>query len=184
MTDALRPRRAAIAAWALIAVAAVSGCRSAGEAVPDTITIGGQGVGARLGPVGGSAMIGAVTFTQRDGHVAVLANLGNASPGREYRVVVHATGNCTSPNGFSAGPPWTPPGVTPDPRRVLVTTNTEGTGLVSARLPGWRVEGPDGIRGRSVVIHEGAIGSLEAEPGVRNNRMACGVIGQMKGITL
>ncbi len=34
--------------------------------------------------------------------------------------------------------------------------------------------------GKSVVVHDGATGSLEAQPGVRNNRVACGVIGTVK----
>ena len=183
MTRFLRRRRGALATWALIGVAVLSGCRSSGDPVPESITFGGAGIGARLSPVWGSAVTGTVTFVQREGHVAVLANLGNAADGREYRVVIHATGNCSSPNAFSAGPPWTPPGVAPDQRQIVIGTNSSGTAEVSARLPGWRVEGPDGIRGRSVVVHEGAVGSLEAQPGVRNNRVACGVVGQMKGIT-
>ena len=41
---------------------------------------------------------------------------------------------------------------------------------------GIRIDGADGIRGKSVVVHRGATGSLDAEPGVPNNRVACGVI--------
>jgi Cu-Zn family superoxide dismutase len=184
VTRTLSPGRAALAAWVLIAVAAVAGCRSAGEDVPDKVTIGGGGIGARLTSLGGSAMGATVTFQQRDGFVAMLAGLRNAAPGRSFRVVIHANGNCSSPNGFSAGPPWAPPGKADDLRHVVISTNSEGTGSVSARLPGWRLEGPDGLVGRSVVIHDGATGSLEAEPGVRNNRAACGVIGPMRGVTL
>jgi superoxide dismutase, Cu-Zn family len=185
VTRSPRSHRPAIAVGAfLVAVAAMlAGCRSAGDPVPEKITFGNQGIGARLGPVGGSAMTAVVTFAQRDGFVAVLANLGNGAPSREYRVVIHETGNCSSPNGFSAGPPWTPPGVSPDQRHLTIGVNSKGTASGTGRLPGWRVEGPDGLIGRSVVIHEGAVGSLEAAPGVRNNRTACGVIGPMQGIS-
>ncbi len=185
MTRPLRPRRSAMAFGALLVAvaAALAGCRSAGDPVPERVTFGNQGVGARLGPSGGSAMTAVVTFAQRDGFVAVLANLGNGAPGREYRVVVHATGNCSSPNAFSAGPPWIPPGVAPDPRHLVIAVNSKGTASGTGRLQGWRVDGPDGLAGRSVVIHEGAEGSLDAVPGARNNRMACGVIGPMQGIS-
>jgi Cu/Zn superoxide dismutase len=44
------------------------------------------------------------------------------------------------------------------------------------RLPGLKIDGTDGIRGKSVVVHLGATGSLDAQPGVPNNRVACGVI--------
>jgi Cu/Zn superoxide dismutase len=50
------------------------------------------------------------------------------------------------------------------------------------RLPGYRIEGPDGIMGRSVVVHAGAQGSLEAQPGVPNDRIACGVIGPLRSL--
>ena len=56
-----------------------------------------------------------------------------------------------------------------------MTTDNE-YGNATARLPGIRIDGPDGIRGKSVVVHRGATGSLDAQPGVPNNRVACGVI--------
>ncbi len=138
------------------------------------------GIGARLRPTGGSAMIGGVTFSQVDGGVSIAINLGGGTPGA-WRVVIHANGICTSPNGFSAGPPLLLPG-TSTPAAVAVSTDAGGIGLTSTRLPGLTLDGPDGILGKSVVVHAGAVGSLEASPGVPNNRVACGVIEPMRSV--
>lgn len=125
-------------------------------------------------------MRGSVSFRQFDGGVAMSANLAGGTPGR-WRVVIHANGNCTSPNGFSAGPPLLLPG-TSAPAMVQMSTNTDGEGFTAIRLPGLVLEGAAGIVGMSVVVHAGALGSLEAVPGVPNNRVACGVIERVRSL--
>ncbi len=65
---------------------------------------------------------------------------------------------------------------TSDPAMVWMSTNTDGVGTITTRLSGVALDGPAGINGKSVVIHMG-FGSLEAQPGVPNDRVACGVIG-------
>src|SRR5262249_37810304 len=105
-------------------------------------------------------------------------NFQGRGPGG-YRIAIHANGNCRSYNGFSAGPPWAPPGVelvTP-----VVYKNDE-TAWVVARFPGYKLEGDGGAGGRSVVIQRGSNGSLEAEPNVPNNRVGCGVIDKPQSI--
>ena len=132
------------------------------------------GFGARLRPIAGSAITGLVTFQPYDGGVTVAVSVGPGIPGAA-RVVVHTMGLCTSPNGFSAGPPWIPPGATESPTIRIVTTDNE-YGNATVRLPGIRIDGADGVAGKSVVVHRGATGSLDAQPDVPNNRVACGVI--------
>jgi Cu/Zn superoxide dismutase len=132
------------------------------------------GVIAQLQPTAGSSIHGVVTFQPYDGGVdaAVGVWAGNAGP---MRIVIHSTGICTSPNGFSAGPPWIPPGAKEPPTLWIANTDSQ-YGMASKRLPGVRIDGPDGIRGKSVVVHLGSSSSLDAQPGVPNNRAACGVI--------
>jgi Cu-Zn family superoxide dismutase len=132
-------------------------------------------LGAKLVPTGGSAMGGGVAFGEVDGGLMIAANVTNGTPGA-WRVAIHANGNCSSANGFSAGPPVLLPGSSL-PAVVGLTLNENGIGGISTRLPGLRLDGPNGIVGKSVVVHAGAIGSLEAVPGVPNSRAACGVIG-------
>ena len=131
------------------------------------------GLAAQLRPVSDSAIKGFASFRAYDGGVTVSVDV-YGYPGT-IRVVIHSTGICTSPNGFSAGPPWIPPGATEPPMiRIAVSDNLYGN--ATARLPGIKMDGPDGIRGKSVVVHRGNTGSLDAQPNVPNDRVACGVI--------
>ena len=133
--------------------------------------------GAQITPTGGSAIKGRVAFAQVDSGVVMLVNLGGGGQG-SWRIVIHATGICTSPNGFSAGPPVMLPGTTTPAMASVIVNSDKSIGQLSMRLPGLALNGPNGIVGKSVVVHS-AEGSLEAEPGVPNNRVACGVIEPM-----
>jgi Cu/Zn superoxide dismutase len=166
-----RSRGARSIALAAVAAAFLASCASdeaAKKPPPD------PGVGAQLRPTSGSSIRGLVTFQPYDGGVTAAASFYTGITGN-WRAVIHATGICTSPNGFSAGPPWIPPGATEPPTIRMVTTDND-YGSATIRMPGLKIDGPDGIRGKSVVIHFGATGSLDAQPGVPNNRAACGVI--------
>jgi Cu/Zn superoxide dismutase len=173
----------AVCALAVAASAAVlGGCQTTSD---DRIalTTTGTGLAARLQPLGGSAANGAVGFKQLDNGVSLNLSIHGVRVGR-YRVVIHTDGNCSSPNGFSAGPPYSPPGVSP-PLETQVkpfVMNDGASADVSARLTGVSLNGPNAIAGRSVVVHEGAEGPLDALPGVRNGRVACGVIGPVRAL--
>lgn len=130
---------------------------------------------ARFRAIGGSSLTGATILSAYDGGVRMQVNFNGGAPG-QYRVMIHATGNCSSPNGFSAGPPWAPTGVPLREEGFPILKNDDSASFV-VRLPGYRIDGPDGVIGRSVVVHDGAFGSLAAQPGVPNKRIACGVIG-------
>lgn len=124
-----------------------------------------------------SAVTGAIrVFDYRDG-VQVQLAVSNLIPG-SYRLALHERGNCSSPNLFSAGPAWAPPG-SAKPAADLFPGFTAGEeGQVSGYvvyLKGVSTSGPTSIKGRSFVIHYGdRVG--EAFPGQPNNRMACGVL--------
>jgi Cu-Zn family superoxide dismutase len=176
---ALHHRRIVVAA--IVASAVLAGCQAANEVfrfdpLPTPESYAYQ---ANFERRNGSVVGGAVRVGARDDGVAVSIYAAALRPGT-YRLVFHATGNCSSPNAFSAGPPWAPPGMTPV--EITVTPSTDGTANVSVRLKGYKLEGPDGLVGKSAVLHE-ATGTLDAQPNVPNNRLACGVIGQMRTFT-
>jgi Cu-Zn family superoxide dismutase len=129
---------------------------------------------AKFRPLG-STLTGAAILAAYDGGVRMQVNFNGEAPG-EYRVMIHANGNCSSPNGFSAGAPWAPAGVPLKEEGYPIHKNDDSASFV-VRLAGYRIDGPEGVLGRSVVVHSGAVGSLAAAPGVPNNRIACGVIG-------
>ena len=131
---------------------------------------------ARFVPIGGMSMTGAAVLHQYDGGVQMKVNFNGPGPGT-YRVMIHANGNCTSPNGFSAGAPWAPPGVPLAEEGFPFIKNDDSASSVM-RLAGYSLTGRDGVVGRSVVVHASARGTIVAQPGVPNDRIGCGVIGK------
>jgi Cu/Zn superoxide dismutase len=165
-------RIASIAAIAIASLAACSSSRSDPEAL--RARVGGLVANLRSPS---SAVTGSVrVFDARDG-VQVQLAVNNLYPG-QYRIAFHETPNCRSPNLFSAGPPWAPPGAAKPAGDLMpgFLANNEGSesGYV-AYVPGVHVDREPSLRGRSVVIHWGT--SVNAAfPGQPNNRMACGVL--------
>jgi len=158
----------------VIALASLTSCSSASRE-SQAPRIGAGGLVAQLRSPN-SAVTGSVrVYEYRDG-VQVQLYVNNLYPG-QYRIALHETPNCRSPNLFSAGPPWAPPGSTKPAGDFLpgFLANAEGsqTGYV-AYVPGLYTERPPSLRSRSVVIHWGTSVN-EAFPGQPNNRVACGV---------
>ena len=133
-------------------------------------------IGARLQPIGGAAGRGLVMFKPYDGGLTVVADVGGFSGG-PYRLAIHTTPVCTSPNGFSAGPPFPFPGTGAPVVVPSTITIDQGTATLTTRVPGIALGGPNGIDGKSIVLHASESGPLDAQPGVPNDRVACGVIG-------
>jgi Cu-Zn family superoxide dismutase len=152
------------------AVLVLAGCAS-GETKQKPANIG-----ARLQPIAGGVGHGLVTFQPYDGGLTVVADVGGFSGG-QYRFVIHTTPICTSPNGFSAGPPFLLPGTDAPVVVPVIVTVDQGTATLTQPVPGIALTGPNGIEGKSLVLHAGGSGPLDAEPGVPNERVACGVIG-------
>lgn len=136
------------------------------------------GVEARLRNVN-SAISGFVRVRESGDLLLVMVDLAGASPG-PYRVVLHATGNCTSPNGFSAGAPWSPPGWKESPLRLIPEAFAGGQGILqlTARVRGVRLG--DAL-GRGVLVYQGTTPQVP-QAGVTNNVVACGVFEQAKSL--
>jgi Cu-Zn family superoxide dismutase len=133
-----------------------------------------KGMEARMRPLH-SAVSGKARVLDRGDGATLLLSMINLPEGR-YRVALHERPNCTSPNGFSAGPVWAPPSSARDPRELIgpLTTSREGTAEASVHLRGVHTTGPDGVAGRSIVVYAGSA-VTEARPDVPNNMIACGV---------
>lgn len=132
------------------------------------------GVDARVKAI--KTSIAATVRMRESGDLLVVqVDLANGRPG-QYRVVLHANGNCSSPNGFSAGSPWSPPGWKESPLRLIpeFTVNSSGNGQLTARIRGVRLG--DAVN-RSVLIYEGLTPQVP-QPDVANNVVACGVFAQ------
>jgi Cu/Zn superoxide dismutase len=161
----------------VVAAMAIAGCSSVRVNVahpPEPSTPRGDvDQVASLRGIGGSAVFGKVRVIDRGAGAAVLVSMMNVPPG-DYRVAFHETPNCTSPNGFSAGLAWAPAGRKPEELTPVEHVNTENHVEVEFRVAGLHASGPDGVAGRSVVIHAGRR-IADARPDVPNERIACGV---------
>jgi len=139
------------------------------------------GVEATLIPKNGSAAQGDVKIMQRGDVLWVLVSLSNLVPG-PYRVVLHERDNCSSPNTFSAGRPWAPPG---DPRKAtellpVMTVGAQSHGQMTYRLHGVRLSGPDSAAGRSVLVYAGDTAPPALVPDVPNDVVLCGALGGIR----
>ena len=162
---------------ALFLAGGLAACKTAPDA-GSRPSSAARAVGARLAPIGGSAVRGSVTFRPDEGGVVVIANFGGVGAG-PHRVAIHMNANCTSPNGFSAGAPMLLPGSSAPVVVVVRTEGSEGTVSTVARIAGVAI---DGLDGKSVVVHEGTGSALDARPGVQNGRLACGLIGPVSAL--
>lgn len=107
--------------------------------------------------------------------LVVMVTLDQADPG-PYRIVLHDNANCSSPNGFSAGAPWSPPGAREAPTRLIPELNANNSGAqLTARLRGVKM-GTDILK-RSVLVYQGST-VVPPRPDVPNNVIACGTFVQ------
>ena len=123
----------------------------------------------------GSAVSGKIRVIDKGDGVTLLVSAINMPIG-EFRVAFHQNGNCSSPNGFSAGPAWAPAGLSPTTLVPSMSTfgSLDGNAERSIHVAGVHTQGENGLAGRSVVIYGGPTIS-EIRPGVPNNAYACGV---------
>lgn len=130
---------------------------------------------ASLRAIGGSAMSGKIRVIDRGDGAIVLVSVTNIPHGA-YRIAFHETPNCSSPNGFSAGPAWAPSSTGKSPQDLVPTqySNTEAIVESELRIAGLRATGANGVAGRSVVVYAGPK-VTEVRPDVPNAAIACGV---------
>ena len=158
----------------MVAVALLAAC-STPRGAPDTPKTGNSyGQQATLRAIGGSAVFGRIRVIDRGNSATVFVSAMNLPMGA-YRIAFGETPNCTSPNGFSAGAAWAPPGSNPKELMPVQYATQEG-GHVETQLwvAGLQAEGARGVAGRSVVLYAGNK-VTDAIPNVPNERMACGV---------
>jgi hypothetical protein len=175
-----RRRTAACIAIASALLMLLAGCASwrgpeAQKAPAIAPATRGLGQVAMLRPLGGSAVTGKLRVIDRGGGATLLVTAFQV-PGTQIRIAFGDTANCTSPNGFSAGPAWSPPASKQKPEDLIRTlyADSGGTVVTSEYVAGLREAGPSGVAGHSVVIFSGSKVTA-AHPDVPNERIACGV---------
>jgi Cu-Zn family superoxide dismutase len=140
---------------------------------------------AVLHPTEGSSVHGVIKFTWTDDGVKVTGEISGLSPGL-HGFHIHEYGDCSAPDGTSAGGHFNPAGVEhggPDsPKHHAgdlgnVEADEEGHAAVDVTSTMIELEGDNSILGRGLIVHAGQ-DDLKSQPtGNAGGRVACGVIG-------
>ncbi len=139
---------------------------------------------AELTAIDGSGVTGTVTFTRTGSGISIEAHVNGLPPG-DHGFHIHEFGDCSAPDGSSAGGHFNPAGVAhagPDsPVRHVgdlgnLSANAMGHGMVMRSDDLLSFEGENSILDRAVVIHLSADDFSTQPTGAAGARLACGVI--------
>jgi Cu-Zn family superoxide dismutase len=147
-------------------------------------TAGAQMATATLTPTAGNTAAGRVVFTQKGDKVTVTAKVSGLAPGG-HGFHIHEKGDCSAPDGSSAGGHFNPtgkphgtPGVDHHAGDMpMLQVDASGNATLTADLEGVTIgSGATDIVGRSVVVHKDADDYKSQPAGNSGARIACGVI--------
>lgn len=143
---------------------------------------------AVLSPTANSKVMGTVTFTKVGDEVKVVADITGLTPGK-HGFHIHEFGDCTSPDGTSAGGHFNPakhqhgaPDASDRHAGDLGNIEADASGKAHLELSDKtiRLSGAESIIGHAVIVHE-KVDDLKTQPtGDAGGRLACGVIGVAK----
>jgi superoxide dismutase, Cu-Zn family len=136
---------------------------------------------AILMPLRGSRVTGVVRFRENSGQLDVIASVDGLPPG-PHAYHVHVYGDCSSPDGESAGPHFNFAGSSFGESRMITGNlgelRPEGkpTSVQQTRIQA-SLQGPFSIIGRAVIVHEHGNDPMSPPDGAAGKRLACGAIG-------
>lgn len=139
---------------------------------------------ATLNPTQGSEVKGVITFTKTATGVHVTGEITGLKPG-EHGFHVHEKGDCSSPDGSSAGGHFNPTGAThggPDAEKHHagdmgnITADASGKATLDKTFSFLELSGPHTIVGRGLIVHEKPDDLTSQPAGNAGARLACGVI--------
>ena len=144
--------------------AASAESQAATEALPAGSTAGEKTVRATFESKSGSQLTGTATLTESADGVKVHVELDHVPPG-EHGAHVHEKGDCSAPDGSSAGGHFNPashPHALPDgtPRHLgdlgNVTISADGKGTIDTVAPGANLKEGDAnsFLGKAIIVHE------------------------------
>jgi len=145
----------------------------------------GERATAKIEARSNSSLSGNATFTEQKGGVLVEIELRDAPPGW-HAVHVHEKGDCSAPDGTSAGghfnpatkshgSPHAPDHHAGDLGNVWV--DEKGEGHHAILMPDLTVaDGPASVRGRAIIVHAGVDDLVTQPTGNAGGRIGCGVI--------
>lgn len=159
------------------------------DAAPDMTLPPASHTVAILSATEGNSVTGELAFEAVDGGVAITGQVNGLPPGSEHGFHVHETGDCSAPDGSSAGGHFNPMDV--DHGRVgagahhvgdtdNIVADDTGVATVNTRLEGATLAdgAPTDVLGRGVIVHADPDDYATQPTGNAGARLACGVIAQ------
>lgn len=141
---------------------------------------------ATVAPTAGNTAAGTVRFTQRGTRTLVHARLTGLSPNAEHGFHVHERGDCSAPDGTSAGGHFDPAG---QPHAFHAQAQRHAGDMPNLRADAqgvatlsWESDllvvaaGPNSVAGRSVIVHRDADDYRSQPAGNSGPRLGCGVV--------
>lgn len=162
-----------------------AGASAPGEVDVSTATLPG-GV-AVLTATEGNAVTGELVFRAIEGGVAITGQVNGLPPGSEHGFHVHENGDCSAPDGSSAGGHFNPMGQAHGRAgggehhvgdSDNITADDTGVATVDTRLVGATLGdgGPGDVIGRGVIVHADPDDYATQPTGNAGARLACGVV--------
>lgn len=141
-----------------------------------------------LAPLQDSGVAGELAFDIADGGVRIHGTVTGLPAGGQHGFHVHETGDCSAPDGSSAGGHFNPAGAPHGDRHgdgphhagdmPNLDVAADGSAAVDQVLAGLEIAsgGPNDIVGRAVIVHAQADDYATQPTGNAGGRIACGVI--------
>jgi Cu-Zn family superoxide dismutase len=162
---------------ALSATALIAGCATMSGSPSSAV--------AQLQSTSGSNVKGSIQFEQKGSKVLVIANVTGLEPNTEHGFHVHEKGDCSAPDGTSAGGHFNPlghPHGSGAMRHVgdMPNLKADASGVaklsVELDLLSLGSDATGNIVGRAVIVHKNPDDYTSQPVGNAGARLACGVI--------
>ena len=146
----------------------------------------GKQANAMIASLNESGVTGMAIFTQNGDQITLTAEIQGASPGL-HGFHIHAYGDCSAPDGTSAGGHWNPTDVAhgkwgSDEFHLgdigNITVGEDGTGSITLTTDLWEIgTGSDiDVVGKGIIVHADADDFVSQPSGNAGARIGCGVI--------
>ena len=162
------------------------GCERMSQQTGILPTADGKQANAMIGSLNESGVTGMAGFTQNGDQITLTAEIQGASPGL-HAIHIHAYGDCSAPDGTSAGGHWNPTDVAHGKWGEgefhlgdigNITVGEDGTGRITLTTDLWEIgTGSDvDVVGKSIIVHADADDFISQPSGAAGARIGCGVI--------
>ncbi len=162
------------------------GCERASQQTGILTTESAKQANAMIGSSNDSGVTGTAVFTQDGDQITLTVEIQGASPGL-HGVHIHEHGDCSSPDGTSAGGHWNPTGVAHGKWGEgefhlgdigNISVGEDGTGSIALTTDLWEIgTGSDiDVVGKGIIVHADADDFVSQPSGNAGARIGCGVI--------